>query len=92
MRRFGDPSIVRFGDNPKVEGYSLVQLIYSSNICEHICPYDYEMVVDGQKINNAGSVYLDIFSCKDYDGNVVMTVIKKYFQYRNSKLKIIDRI
>jgi S-adenosylmethionine/arginine decarboxylase-like enzyme len=54
MRRFGDPIIVNFGDNPKVTGYSLVQLIETSNISGHFA-------------NQSAAVYLDIFSCQKFD-------------------------
>lgn len=32
MKRFGDPIVVRFGADPKVQGYSLAQLIETSMI------------------------------------------------------------
>jgi S-adenosylmethionine/arginine decarboxylase-like enzyme len=54
MRRFGDPIIVNFGDDPRVTGYSLVQLIETSNICGHFA-------------NESCSAYIDIFSCKYFD-------------------------
>ncbi len=57
MRRFGEPTIVNFGDDPRVAGYSLVQLIETSNICAHFA-------------NESSSVYLDIFSCKKFDPDI----------------------
>lgn len=54
MRRFGEPTIVNFGDDPRVTGYSLVQLIETSNICAHFA-------------DASSSVYIDIFSCKKFD-------------------------
>lgn len=57
MRRFGEPTIVDFGDDPRVSGYSLVQLIETSNICAHFA-------------NESNAVYLDIFSCKKFDPEV----------------------
>lgn len=54
MRRFGEPTIVNFGDEPRVAGYSLVQLIETSNICGHFA-------------NDSSAAYLDIFSCKAFD-------------------------
>jgi S-adenosylmethionine/arginine decarboxylase-like enzyme len=54
MRRFGQPTIVNFGDDPRVAGYSLVQLIETSNICGHFA-------------NESAAAYLDIFSCKAFD-------------------------
>lgn len=54
MRRFGEPMIVNFGEEPRVSGYSLVQLIETSNICGHFA-------------NESNSAYIDIFSCKSFD-------------------------
>lgn len=54
MRRFGEPTIVHFGDEPRVSGYSLVQLIETSNICAHFA-------------NASRAAYLDIFSCKQFE-------------------------
>jgi S-adenosylmethionine/arginine decarboxylase-like enzyme len=54
MRRFGEPMIVNFGEDPKVSGYSLVQLIETSSVCGHFA-------------NQSCSAYIDIFSCKYFD-------------------------
>ena len=54
MRRFGDPIIVHFGEDERVAGYSLVQLIETSNICGHFA-------------NESNAAYIDIFSCKYFD-------------------------
>jgi S-adenosylmethionine/arginine decarboxylase-like enzyme len=54
MRRFGEPTIVKFGDDPRVSGYSLVQLIETSNICAHFA-------------DESSAAYIDIFSCKKFD-------------------------
>jgi S-adenosylmethionine/arginine decarboxylase-like enzyme len=59
MRRYGDPIVVRFGDNPDVTGYSMFQLIETSNLAGHFA-----------EATNAA--YLDIFSCQEYDPNVVV--------------------
>jgi S-adenosylmethionine/arginine decarboxylase-like enzyme len=57
MRRFGDPMIVNFGEDPRVSGYSLVQLIETSNVCGHFA-------------NQSGAAYIDIFSCKYFDAEL----------------------
>ncbi len=57
MRRFGEPMIVNFGEDPRVSGYSLVQLIETSNICGHFA-------------NESNAAYLDIFSCKKFDPEI----------------------
>lgn len=54
MRRFGDPVIVKFGDDPAVTGYSMFQLIETSNLCAHFAEH-------------SNAAYIDIFSCKVFD-------------------------
>jgi len=53
MKRFGEPVIVHFGDSPRVAGYSMSQLIETSLISGHFVELD-------------NSVYIDVFSCKQY--------------------------
>ena len=65
MVAYGEPQIVRFGSGNKA-GYTLVQLIETSNICAHFVEED-------------NTMYLDVFSCKEFDHNVVMKLVKEYF-------------
>lgn len=65
MVAFGEPMINHFGSDNKA-GYTLVQLIETSNICAHFC-------------DDTGDAYFDIFSCKEYDTEIVIDLIKKYF-------------
>ena len=51
--------------DPK-QGFSLVQLIETSNICAHFMELD-------------GTAYFDVFSCKDFDLQVVRDIVQKYF-------------
>lgn len=53
MKRFGEPAIVRFGEDPRVCGYSMAQLIETS-------------LVSGHFAEESDSAYIDIFSCKAY--------------------------
>ncbi len=66
MKAFGEPQIVHFGSEGKA-GFTLVQLIETSNICAHFVEED-------------NSVYLDVFSCKDFKSLDVESVIRKYFE------------
>ena len=66
MKRFGPCNVVHFGTENK-SGYSMVQLIETSNITGHFCDED-------------SSAYLDIFSCKEYDNIEVEKFTKKFFQ------------
>ena len=77
MVAFGEPYIVRFGSGNKA-GYTLVQLIETSNICAHFVPDD---------LNGGNAMYLDVFSCKEYDSQIVINLVKKYFGNDNSKIR-----
>lgn len=57
MEAYGEPLIERFGKEDKA-GYTCVQLIQTSNICAHFA-------------EDSNSVFIDVFSCKEYDPIVV---------------------
>ena len=48
-------------------GFTLVQLIETSNVTAHFC-------------DHSGEAYFDIFSCKDFDENVALEVIDRHFE------------
>lgn len=66
MKAFGAPLIQRFGEDPKVAGYTLVQLIETSDITGHFC-------------DHTGEAYIDIFSCKAFAESDALEVIDRYF-------------
>jgi len=65
MVAYGEPQIVNFGSGDK-EGFTLVQLIETSNICAHFA-------------NENREIYLDVFSCKPFDEKVVEDLVVQYF-------------
>lgn len=65
MIPYGEPSVQHFGEGNK-SGYTLVQLIQTSNICAHF-------------VEETNDIYLDVFSCKDFDPKVVERVASLYF-------------
>lgn len=65
MVAYGEPQIVMFGSGDKA-GYTLVQLIETSNICAHF-------------VEQYNEVYLDVFSCKPFDSQVVVDLVTEYF-------------
>ena len=77
MVAYGEPQIVNFGSGNKA-GFTLVQLIETSNICGHFC-------------NDTGDVYLDIFSCKQYNIDIVLELIDKYFLPENVNHTFLER-
>jgi S-adenosylmethionine/arginine decarboxylase-like enzyme len=65
MHALGAPVVV-YVDTPEGKGVSAVQIITTSTITFH-----------GDDKGKA--VYLDVFSCKHYEPNVVFALVKKYF-------------
>lgn len=66
MISYGPPQIIMFGDGNK-KGYTLVQLIQTSNITAHFCEED-------------NAIFLDVFSCKPYNKSDVEKVVDEYFE------------
>jgi len=75
MRRFGETQVVHFGEDEKVAGYSMVQLIETSLISAHFA-------------NLTNTTYLDVFSCKPYDPEVVREFAQRYFGGTSSILNV----
>ena len=70
MKAYGEPQIVHFGEEERVAGYTLVQLIETSMISAHFA-------------NASNGVYLDIFSCKDYEPQQAADFAKEFFQAKS---------
>jgi len=77
MKRFGLCQVYHFGTDNKA-GYSLLQLIETSNITGHFCDQDM-----------AG--YIDIFSCKPYDERVMAEFTKDFFKADSMVYKMTER-
>jgi S-adenosylmethionine/arginine decarboxylase-like enzyme len=67
MRRFGETQIVHFGEDERVSGYSMVQLIETSMISAHFA-------------NLTNTAYIDVFSCRTYDPDTVASFAKQFFE------------
>jgi len=67
MKRFGECVVVNFGEDPKVSGFSMTQLIETS-------------LISGHFVNATNDIYLDVFSCKYYKPSVVVEFAKKFFE------------
>ena len=78
MKQFGETHIVNFGEDEKVSGFSMVQLIETSLISGHFA-------------NKTDSAYIDIFSCKYYEPSVVVKFTKKFFEAKEIKMHYILR-
>ena len=66
VTRFGETQIVRFGADPVVYGYSMVQLIETSLVSAHFA-------------EDSNAVYLDIFSCVWYDAEAAAGFAGRFF-------------
>jgi S-adenosylmethionine decarboxylase len=78
MKRFGEPQIINFGEDERVSGYSLTQLIETSLISAHFA-------------NLTNNVYLDVFSCKYYDPLEVGDFAIDFFRGDDMNLQVILR-
>jgi S-adenosylmethionine decarboxylase len=65
MIAYGQPTVVHFGSGNKA-GYTLVQLIETSNICAHF-------------VEETNDIYLDVFSCKPFEIADVKNIVNLYF-------------
>ena len=67
MTPYGDPIVEHFAKHdPRVSGYTLVQLIETSSITAHF-------------VDMTGDVYLDVFSCKAFSIADVLAVCRSHF-------------
>jgi S-adenosylmethionine/arginine decarboxylase-like enzyme len=78
MKRFGETQVVHFGEDERVAGYSMIQLIETSLISAHFA-------------NQTNATYLDVFSCKLYEPQVVADFTKRFFRAEKVTLQIIRR-
>jgi S-adenosylmethionine/arginine decarboxylase-like enzyme len=76
MVAYGEPQIVWFGSGNKA-GYTLVQLIETSNIAAHFVPDDQQ---------GGAAYYLDVFSCKTFDMQTVVDTCREFFGNDSERL------
>lgn len=78
MKRYGKTQVVHFGEDERVAGFSMTQLIETSLISAHFA-------------NLSNTTYLDVFSCKTYDPKVVAEFSKAFFKARRVKRHTVRR-
>ena len=79
MVAVGEPWIERTAIGiPDKEGFSMYQLIVTSNISAHF-------------IDQAKHIYLDVFSCKEFEHTIVKEVVTKYFKASKIKINFVTR-
>jgi len=77
MVAYGEPQVVNFGSGNKA-GYTLVQLIETSNITAHF-------------VEETNDLYLDVFSCKPFEPKDVMSVLGDSFSPVKSETRFLVR-
>lgn len=79
MKAYGEPQIEHFASHSfDAAGYTLLQLIETSNICAHFA-------------ENLGQVYIDIFSCKRFDNDLAIACCRKYFEPQVVETHLLER-
>lgn len=80
MVAYGEPNIVHFGKHdPQLAGWTVVQLIETSNIVAHFNDSD-------------GSACIDVFSCKPFDPIVVFEHLVEWFKCNIVNTCMIERL
>ncbi len=74
MRRYGETQVVFFGDEPRVQGFSMTQLIETSLISAHFA-------------DASRAIYLDVFSCAPYDPEDAARFAAEYFKAKRLHIR-----
>jgi S-adenosylmethionine/arginine decarboxylase-like enzyme len=78
MRTFGECQVVHFGEDERVAGFSMIQLIETSLISGHFA-------------NLTNNAYIDIFSCKPYEPDQVVAFTKDFFEAEELEVHTVKR-
>ena len=78
MKTYGPCHVVHFGEDEKVAGFSMFQLIETSNISGHFA-------------NQSCTAYIDIFSCKPYNRAIAAKFCQDYFEGERMTYEQSDR-
>ncbi len=78
MKRYGETQVVHFGEDPRVNGFSMTQLIETSLISAHFA-------------EASCAIYLDVFSCAPYDPKDTAEFALKYFKGKRYNLHVVER-
>jgi S-adenosylmethionine/arginine decarboxylase-like enzyme len=78
MEAHGEPIIEHLLPGDPKQGYSLMQLITTSNICGHFMELD-------------GTAYFDVFSCREFDIECAKKIVQEYFSPGKMRVNFITR-
>ena len=74
----GEPQLVHFAEGSDKAGWTVIQLIQTSSIIGHF-------------LDHNGDLYLDVFSCKEYEEETVVNLLKSWFRPEEVHSRIIMR-
>jgi S-adenosylmethionine/arginine decarboxylase-like enzyme len=78
MKRYGETQVIFFGDEPRVQGFSMTQLIETSLISAHFA-------------DASRAIYLDVFSCAAYDAEDTARFAQEFFKAARYNLNVTYR-
>lgn len=78
MRRYGETQVVFFGDEPRVQGFSMTQLIETSLISAHFA-------------DASRAIYLDVFSCAPYSSEDTAEFAAEFFKAERYQFQVVHR-
>ena len=78
VTHFGETQVVHFGDNPRINRFSMTQLIETSLVSAHFA-------------EASRAIYLDVFSCASYDPKNAADFALKYFKGKRYSLQVVER-
>ena len=79
MEPIGEPRIeYTAAEFPDKAGFTAIQVIVTSSIVAHF-------------VDSTGDVYIDVFSCKEFDNNVVVDTIKNAFSPKKIRINYLTR-
>jgi len=78
MKPYGEPQVIHFADNTDKAGWTVIQLIQTSNIIGHF-------------IDHSGDFYLDVFSCKNFEEHIVINTLMHYFEPEDIFFNVMSR-
>lgn len=78
MIAHGEPVIEYLTPTEENSGYSLMQMIQTSNITAHF-------------VDSNNSAYIDVFSCKEFNNDIVINIVKQYFSPKKIRTTFITR-
>ena len=78
MVAYGEPQVVHFADGTDLAGWTMIQLIETSCITGHF-------------LDHNGDLYLDVFSCKTFEEQIVIDLLKQMFSPGEMKFQVVMR-